>query len=280
MANYDQAEGLRRMLELPKVRVITFLSALPDEEKSSMIINLADSIAKTGKKTLLIDAKSTDKSIGEWMSVRSDQSLLEVAKHHRTIDSVIKKISPNLSITKLLGQNYTSQSSSRFDYRDLSKVFDAAITQSDFVIVDAELDLNDTFIISSLEESEIVIQVSTEPSTIKNAYSQMKRLNDKLGCKKFEVVISGLSSKQAQLIFSNLSQTASRYLGVQLNFLGLVPDDGHLRKATDLGRSVNDVYPLSSAAIAFSQMANQLISSTQATLLFNEIPKLGAQIEF
>lgn len=279
MANYDQAEGLRRMLELPKVRVITFLSALPDEEKSSMLINLADSLAKTGKKTLMIDAKSSDRSIGEWMSVRSDQTLLEVAKHQRTINSVIKKIAPCLSVTKLLGHHPSHKSASRVDYRGLSKAFDAAISNSDFVIVDGELDSNDTFIISSLEESEIVIQVSSEPSTIKNAYSQIKKLNDKLGCKQFEIIISGLSQKQAQLVFSNLSQTASRYLGVQLNLLGLVPDEGHLRKATDLGRSVNDVYPLSSAAHAFTQMANQLISSTQTTLLFNQIPKLGAQIE-
>ena len=280
MANYDQAEGLRRMLEQPKLRIITFLSALPDEDKSSMLINLADSLARAGKHTLMIDTKSSPRGIGEWMDVHSSQSLLEVVKHQRSIESVIKKISSKLSITKLSGSGSQIRSMLKLGQRELAKVFDLAVSKSDFVIVDCELDANDTFIISSLEDSEIIIQVSTDPSTIKNAYSQIKRMNEKSGCKNFGIVISGATQKQAQLIFSNLSQTASRYLAVRLDFLGFVPDEGHLRKAIDLGRSVNDIFPLSNAAAAFTQMANQLISSSQANALFNVIPRLGAQIEF
>ncbi len=40
MASFDQAEGLRRLLESPKPRVLTFLSALKEEEKSGMLIFL------------------------------------------------------------------------------------------------------------------------------------------------------------------------------------------------------------------------------------------------
>jgi flagellar biosynthesis protein FlhG len=280
LANYDQAEGLRRMLEQPKLRVTTFLSSLPDEDKSCMLINLADSLARLGKNTLMVDTKSSPGSIGEWMELKSYQSLLDVVKYQRNIESAIKKISPKLSITQLSGKEKQFRSLLKLGQRELAKVFDNVISRYDFVIVDSELDANDTFIISSLEDSEIIIQVSTDPSTIKNAYSQIKRINEKSGCKKFGVVISGATQKQAQLIYSNLSQTASRYLAVKLDFIGFVPDEGHLRKSIDLGRSVYDVFPLSNAAIAFTQMANQLISSSQADALLNIIPKLGAQIEF
>ena len=52
MANFDQAEGLRRMLEGPKPRVLTFLSALRENEKSGMLINLGVSLARQGQQEI------------------------------------------------------------------------------------------------------------------------------------------------------------------------------------------------------------------------------------
>jgi flagellar biosynthesis protein FlhG len=38
--NFDQAEGLRRMLAGPQPRIVTFLSATPQDDKGSMLVNL------------------------------------------------------------------------------------------------------------------------------------------------------------------------------------------------------------------------------------------------
>ncbi|MES2741947.1 MAG: antiactivator of flagellar biosynthesis FleN protein, partial [Pseudomonadota bacterium] len=51
MANYfdfDQAEGLRRMLAGPTPRVVTFLSATPQDDKGAMLVNLGASLARAG----------------------------------------------------------------------------------------------------------------------------------------------------------------------------------------------------------------------------------------
>jgi flagellar biosynthesis protein FlhG len=58
LANVDQAEGLRRMLAGPKPRVFTFLSALKDNEKSEMLVNLV-SVARQGQQILMVDARSS-----------------------------------------------------------------------------------------------------------------------------------------------------------------------------------------------------------------------------
>ncbi|HSY26137.1 MAG TPA: antiactivator of flagellar biosynthesis FleN protein, partial [Burkholderiaceae bacterium] len=44
--DFDQAEGLRRMLAGPKPRIFTFLSATPDDEKSAMLSNLGASLVR------------------------------------------------------------------------------------------------------------------------------------------------------------------------------------------------------------------------------------------
>ena len=44
--DFDQAEGLRRMLAGPKPRIVTFLSATPQDDKGAMLINLGASLAQ------------------------------------------------------------------------------------------------------------------------------------------------------------------------------------------------------------------------------------------
>jgi Mrp family chromosome partitioning ATPase len=54
--DFDQAEGLRRMLAKPAPRIVTFLSATPDHDKGAMLVNLGASLARTGNDVLLLDA--------------------------------------------------------------------------------------------------------------------------------------------------------------------------------------------------------------------------------
>jgi flagellar biosynthesis protein FlhG len=49
--DFDQAEGLRRMLAGPKPRVYTFLSAASAEEKGAMLVNLAASLSQAGRRS-------------------------------------------------------------------------------------------------------------------------------------------------------------------------------------------------------------------------------------
>lgn len=280
MVNCDQAEGLRRMLEMPKLKVLSFLSALPDSDSNGMLINLSATLANRGKNTLMVDAKLTDSSLSAWLNLKSDQTLLEVARQQRTMDAVIKQVSPRLSITKVAHVMPKNLGLPQSGYRELSKVFDLAASRSDLVVVDCELNADDTFLLSSFDESELIIQVSADSKAITNAYTLIKRMSNRLGRRSYGIVVSGADGEQAQKIFSNLSATARRYLAVELNLVGYVPADVHLVRATESGRAVIDAFPLSKAANAFVRMAEKLVSTASQGFRFDAMSQLGAPLEY
>jgi flagellar biosynthesis protein FlhG len=280
LVNCDQAEGLRRMLEMPKLKVLSFLSALPDSDSNGMLINLSATLANRGKNTLMVDAKLTDSSLSAWLNLKSDQTLLEVARQQRTMDAVIKQVSPRLSITKVAHVMPKNLGLPQSGYRELSKVFDLAASRSDLVVVDCELNADDTFLLSSFDESELIIQVSADSKAITNAYTLIKRMSNRLGRRSYGIVVSGADGEQAQKIFSNLSATARRYLAVELNLVGYVPADVHLVRATESGRAVIDAFPLSKAANAFVRMAEKLVSTASQGFRFDAMSQLGAPLEY
>jgi flagellar biosynthesis protein FlhG len=279
LASVDQAEGLRRLLESPKPRVLTFLSALKEDEKSGMLINLGASLARLGQQVLMVDARASNNSIGAWLNASAEQTLLDVAQQQRTMKEVIKEISSGLSVTMLSKYSTGLDHIPTENFRRLSRVFDVIVDRSDVVIVDSELDVNDAFPLSSLDESEIVIQVSANPMTIKTAYGLIKRINNRIGRRSYGILVSGVTEKQAQLVYSNMSQTANRYLAVPLSFVGYLPDDHHMKKAAYLGRSVIDAFPLTSASLAFSHLAQQFVLRARSTFSLQQIPGFGVPLE-
>ncbi len=268
MANFnvDQAEGLRRMLAGPRPRIFTFLSALPDEEKSAMLINLGSSLVRTGSEVLLVDACSKSDGVSSRLAMSPMATLMEVARHERGLNEVIQAMPQGFGVAKVTrGPSRTALSVEQA--QRLTKAFDVIVKKSDIVLVDGELGVDDSFPISTMATSEIVIQVSTGATSIKNAYAIIKRLNAKLGRCPFNLLVTGASEKEAQVVFDNVAMAASRYLAVKINSLGSVPTDEHLTRAAYLGRSVIEAFPMASSSIAFRRLAGRCSLS--------EIPSAG-----
>jgi flagellar biosynthesis protein FlhG len=261
MANIDQAEGLRRMLESPKPRVLTCISACPDEEKSELLVNLGVSLARQGRDVLMVDARSSRDSVGAWLNAYQHQTLLDVARQQRSMIEAIKPVSAGLSVTMLSQYLTLSSSVPTESLRRLSRVFDLVVNRAQWVMVDCEVDQHDAFPLASFDDAEIIVQVSRDPATIKAAYTMIKRISGRVGRRSYGIVVSGATETEARLVFANMALAAQRYLAVTLNFVGHIPKDAELKKAARIGRSVVDAFPLATASQAFCKIADQLLGN-------------------
>jgi flagellar biosynthesis protein FlhG len=257
----DQAEGLRRMLAGPKPRIFTFLSATPEDEKGAMLVNLGASLSQSGSDVLLVDACRTSRGIAAGLEVARSASLLQVARRECELDDAIQRMPQGFGVAALLPDGGASGPQLT---QGLSDAFDQLAARADIVVVDAELGDDDTFPLPALAAGEIVVQVSTSPESITSAYSIIKRVNSQLGRRPFNVLITGASDKEAQVVYRNMAQAANRYLAVKLNSMGSVPADEHLTRAARLGRAVVDAFPLAGASVAFRRLAGKFAPSGAA----------------
>lgn len=259
MANFniDQAEGLRRMLAGPKPRIVTLLSVLGTAEKNAMLTNLTASLAQTGSDAVLVDARRTG-GVGSHLGRARKHGLLEVAQQQCALNEVIHAVQQGFSFVAMTGGHTASIHDDAVVNGRLSNIFSVLAQQYGTMVVDAELDSNDNLPVAALADGEIVVHISTSADSIKAGYSLIKRLNGTLGRRSFGVLVTQADESQAQLVYANLAQTASRYLAVPLHFMGSIPADDHLNRASHLGRSVIDAFPMALASVAFRRIAGQL----------------------
>lgn len=262
--DFDQAEGLRRMLAGPKPRVFTLLSAASVEEKSALLVNLGASLAQAGRDVLLLDACISSEGIAGRLNATRGATLMQVARQERVLEEAIQPMPQGFGISALKrGPQRSAEKDPSLASR-LNDAFDVLATRADIVLVDAELDKDDAFAIPALTESEIVVQVTNSAASIKSAYAIIKRLNDRLGRRPFSVLVTGASEKEAKLVYENMAQAANRYLAVKLNSMGSVPADEHMKRAMHLGRAVVDAFPLAGASVAFRRLAGRFVLSDVA----------------
>lgn len=247
---YDQAEGLRRMAAGVKPRVFTFLSAASPDDKQGMLVNLAASLTRVGSDVMVVDACRSGRSITHRMGIHAEATLAEVASGERALAQALHATQPGFQYAVLGG------SSAKADGASLNAVFAELQRHADVVLTDAELDESGTLPVAAMADSEIVVQVTPHAEAIKQAYLLVKQLHGQLGRRSFSMLVTGASEKDAQRIFANLAQTASRYLAVELRIIGVVPADEHLNRAVTLERPVVEAFPLAAASVAFRQIAS------------------------
>lgn len=261
MASFDmdQAEGLRRMLERPKPRLFTFLSVLSDLDKQAMLFNIGASLHAAGRQAILVDAAAA--ACYTRLARTRTATLLDVARRERTLDDVIEPLKQGFGLA-LLARHCAPdvlQQAVAANAARIADAFDSLAARADIVLLDGALDANDAFPIAAMDDGEIVIQVSTNSTSIKSAYVLLKRLSDKLGRRRFSLLVTGGAEKEAQMVYDNIAQAASRYLATQLDFLGAIPADEHLARAAGQGRTVIDAFPLARASLAFNRIAGQFL---------------------
>lgn len=258
--DFDQAEGLRRMLAGPKPRIVTFLSATAQDDKGAMLINLGASLAQSGNDVLIVDACERGYGVARRLGVDRGPGLLQVARQECALNQVIHPAPQGFSVVKMGHSSVTpAQAGGADETRRLAKTFDVLVKQAagSIVIVDGEFSEEGGFPVPIMASSEIVVQVSTGATSITNAYALIKRLSQHLGRRPFGILVTGATEAEAKVVYDNMSSAATRYLAVTLSSMGSVPADEYLHRAARLGRAVVDAFPLAGASVAFRRLAGR-----------------------
>ena len=262
MANFDfdQAEGLRRMLAGPKPRIVTFLSATAEDDKGAMLVNLGASLARAGNDVLIVDACTQEYGVAQRLGVHRGVSLLQVARQECGLNEVIFQAPQGFKVASMK-RGVGALLPGADELRRLARSFDVLVKQTGIVIVDGEFgagtDVETSFPVPIMDSAEIVVQVSTSATSITAAYSLIKRLSQQLGRRPFGILVTGASETEAKVVYDNMCSAASRYLAVDLTSMGSVPADEYLQRAARLGRAVVDAFPLAGASVAFRQLAGR-----------------------
>jgi len=259
----DQAEGLRRLLH-NHTQVITVVAGKAGVGRTSVTLNLAAALARSGKDVLVLDENQEPNNLLE---------RLGLSARHDLLDAVQGKC--QLCDTVLAARGFGVLPTARAMHA-LAKLDDAAqqrlgnalIEASetvDVVLVDSAMPVlgqTGMSVLPSLASGgALLVVVEATPIGITESYALIKRLALGNARQQFGIVVNKAGSEQAALtVFENMAKVSRRNLSVRLEYLGHIPSDERLRCSMQLGKSVVEAFPAAASARSCLELSQKLLS--------------------
>ena len=255
----DQAAGLRRLLSGDFVRIVTLTSGRRGVGKTTALINLAAALAKRGKQVMVLDEHQGAHSVVGMLGLTPYYDLSHVVRRERSLDQVMLSGPEGIMVVPA-GKGVQSLAAlGAEEQASLVHAFGQLSLPVDVVLVDAVAGVASHVLPLSLAAQELVLVVDPRPASMTDAYALIKVLNQGFARRSFHIIVNRVASpEEGEAVFSNVAAVASRFLKVSLDYMGCVPLDEKLRRATQLGRSVVDAFPATEAAQTFRDLAEEV----------------------
>ena len=257
----DQAEGLRRMLVCSQTQIITLVAGKGGLGRTSVTLNLAAALCSAGRDVLVLDENPAPHNLTDSLGVFARYDLLDVIQGRcQLVDALVRsKGYAILPVARLMRALKTLNSS---EQQQLDNVLAEAGNGVDVMLVDAAA--GSTAVSSSLASGvRLLVVMDASTSGITESYALIKRLALENARLRFEVVVNKVANEEtARLVFGNMEKVARRNLAARLEYLGYIPKDDRLKRATQLGRSVVDAFPAAASAKSCMALSQSVLQMT------------------
>jgi flagellar biosynthesis protein FlhG len=280
----DQAGTLRQMssqqnqaageLQMSATRVISITSGKGGVGKTAVVSNVAVTLARLGKKVLIIDADLGLANVDVVLGISPPYNLNHFFSGERSLPDIMVEGPHGL---KILPAGSGVQQFTRLDGQlkmQLIDALDALDEHFDVVLIDTEAGISDNVTYFNVAAQDILVVTTPEPTAITDAYALMKLLSTQYHQKRFLLAVNSVRSADEGLdVFEKLTMVSGRYLDIFIDYLGAIPFDRKMHDSVRRQQVMIELYPDSKVAKSFVELADTLMeipqnSQAQGTLQF------------
>jgi flagellar biosynthesis protein FlhG len=264
----DQAQKLREMAaaaQKPRPRIITVTSGKGGVGKSNVVINLAVTLSRMGKRVLIIDADLGLANIDILLGLKNRHSLEDVLDGRKSLREIvvegpfgIKVVPGSSGIPKVANMGNRKRDELIASFEDLED-------EADIILIDTSAGVMRNVIKFALLADEIVLVTTPEPSAITDAYAMIKVVCAENPEAEIGLIVNQARTQaQALEVANKIAEVSRQFLNFPVSVLGALPSDPHVPRAVMQRRPWVELYPRSPAAAAIKKVAAKILNGNGA----------------
>ncbi|HEX7013780.1 MAG TPA: MinD/ParA family protein [Steroidobacteraceae bacterium] len=248
--------GLRRAANPGPVQVIAVTGGKGGVGKTSVAVNLAATLACTGRRVMLLDGDLGLANVDVFLGLSPRHTMAHVIAGERTLEEIIIESSHGIQVVPGASGVAELANLSASGHLALVQAFSALSKRIDTMIVDTPAGIAHGVIQFTQAAQHVLLVVCDEPASLTDAYALTKVLSRQHGVTKFNVLANmARAPGEGEALFDKLERVTGRFLDVTLDYVGEIPDDPYLKRSIREQRPVVTAFPASPAARAFKKLA-------------------------
>ena len=254
---------------LKRTKYIAITSGKGGVGKSTLSANLANTMAKNGYKVGLFDADIGLANLDVILNVRVNKNILHVLKGEVPLSEIIVHVKKNLLLIPGESGDEILKYNDQFLYE---RFFEETqiLDDLDFIIIDTGAGIGGHTQHFLEASDEVIVVTVPDPAAITDAYATIK-ITSKIKSTIHLVLNMTKSIKEAELIYEKITKVANANIkGLNLNFLGRLPEDKIISKSIKQRTLFSDDAPNGTASHELRRIANNLIFKLEHKVLKSE----------
>jgi len=264
MLELEQARVLRKMKQMDRpeggrMKVISVTSGKGGVGKSSVVANLAMSIASKEKKVLLMDGDFGLANLDILLDMRPKGTIRDVLHGGLEPSDILAKFGKNVDVLPASSGLLEMTSIGLEEKSRLLEIMQSLENNYDVLLIDTGAGIGDEVTWLSSAAQEIIVIVTPEPTSIADAYAMIKVLNQKHKIKDFRLLVNQTRSEaEALKVYQQITGVSDRFLNVSIDYLGHVLWDDLWTHSIRQRKPFVSAFPGSNVAKNFDRLADTL----------------------
>jgi flagellar biosynthesis protein FlhG len=253
--------------ESPRMRVISVTSGKGGVGKSSVVANLATTLAARGQKVLLLDGDFGLANLDIMLDVRSKGTIHDVLHGNLDPMDILAHVGPNLDVLPASSGVLEMTNLGLEDKARLLEIMQSLEDHYDYLLIDTGAGISDDVTWLNSSASEVIVVATPEPTSITDAYALIKVMNQKHKLKDFQLLVNqARSENEALRVYQQITAVSDRFLNVAIDYMGHLLWDDLMTHAVRQRKPIVSAYPSSNAAKNFQRLADTFAKPLERTV--------------
>lgn len=243
-------------------RTIAITSGKGGVGKTSIAVNLALYLANEGNKVTVFDADLGLANAEVMLGIIPPYSLYEAVYDGMPLEDIaaqgplgVRIISGGTGFLEMANLDHVRR-------QQLLKMFKQYSSSNDIILIDTSAGISKNVLGFAAAAGEIIVVVTPEPTSLTDAYALIKIIsNYKLHTEVGIVVNRSADRREAMQTLRKISNVVGRFLSININFLGWIPEDKYVSQAIKRQKPYFLTNPNSPAAKGIGGIARVLTNS-------------------
>ena len=238
------------------VQVIAVTGGKGGVGKTTVAVNLAASLAARGKDVMLLDGDLGLANVDVFLGLTPRLTIADVLAGNCSLEEVVIEAPQGFRVVPAASGIAQLTELDSMTHLGLVRAFGDLAMNLDVMVVDTAPGIAGSVLQFSQAAQQVLVVLCDEPASLTDAYALIKILSRDHGVKQFRVMVNQSRGRGlGQSLFQRFERVATRFLSVDLDYVGEIPEDAFLRRSIREQRPVVTAYPNSPAAMAIKTLA-------------------------